>query len=151
MNRKLPANAIEYYVSLGPQRSYEAVAEHFRVSKRAIVNRAKRENWQRKVAELEAKAKTASEKRAVESLEEMNERHLKSLRVIQGRALEALRSIPLESAMDAVRALDIAIRHERVIRGEPSDRTAINLEDVIKREYERWMGDQGDDEEEDSG
>ncbi len=38
-----------------------------------------------------------------------------------------------------MRALDLAIRQERLIRGEPSDRTAISVEDVVRREYERWM------------
>ena len=139
MATKLPVNAIEFYVGLGAARSYEAVAEHFGVSKRAVVNRAMRDGWQRKVSELEAKAKLSAEKRAVETLEEMNERHLKSLRVIQGRALEALRNMPLESAMDAVRALDIGIRQERIIRGEPADRTAISVEETIKREYSQWL------------
>ncbi len=41
--------------------------------------------------------------------------------------------------MEAVRALDFSIKQERTIRGEPSDRTAVSVEDAIKREYERWM------------
>ena len=75
----------------------------------------------------------------VETLEEMSSRHIKSLRIIQARALEALRHMPLESAMEAVRALDIGIRQERLIRGEPSERTAINVEEVVRREHTRWM------------
>ena len=140
MAAKLPPSAIEYYLGLGAERSYEAVGRHFGVSKRTVVSRAMRDGWQRKVAEIESKAKAAGEKRALETLEEMNDRHLKSLRVIQGRALEALRAMPLDSAMDAVRALDIGIRQERIVRGEPSDRTEVSLEDVIKKEYARWMG-----------
>ncbi len=31
------------------------------------------------------------------------------------------------------------MREIRVELGEPSDRTAISVEDTIKREYERWM------------
>jgi hypothetical protein len=41
--------------------------------------------------------------------------------------------------MDAVRALDLAIRHERLIRGEPSERTAVTTESVLKGQFERWM------------
>ena len=68
--------------------------------------------------------------------------------IIQARALEALRHMPLESAMEAVRALDIGIRQERLIRGEPSDRTAIQVEDVIRREYSRWIVAENGDQEE---
>jgi hypothetical protein len=56
--------------------------------------------------------------------------------------------MPLQTAMEAVRALDVGIRQERLIRGEPSDRTAIQVEDVIRREYSRWMAAAGDEPEE---
>lgn len=136
---KIPATALEFYISLGPQRSYQAVAKHFGVNTRSVAKRAKKEEWQRRVAEIEAKARQVSEQRAQETLEEMNTRHLKSVRVIQAKALEALRSLPLASGMDAVRALDMALKHERLVRGEPSERTAVTVEDTIKREYSRWL------------
>lgn len=139
MSARLPPEAFEFYVGLGPDRSYQAVAERYGVTKRAVTKRASRDRWQPRVAELEAKARRTAEQRALETLEDMNSRHLKSLRVVQGKALEALRGMPIESAMEAVRALDIGIRHERLIRGEPSDRTAISVEDVVRREYSRWM------------
>ncbi len=47
--------------------------------------------------------------------------------------------VDFETAMDAVRALGISIREERVIVGEPSDRTAVSVEETIRREYDRWM------------
>ena len=136
---KLPHDAFDFYVGLGAERSYQTVADHFSVSKRAVTKRATQERWQARVADLEATARRAAEKKALETLEEMSVRHLKSLRVVQGRALETLRSTAIESAMDAVRALDIGIRQERLVRGEPSDRTAIGVEEVIRREYDRWM------------
>jgi len=136
---KIPPDAFHFYLGLGPERSYQAVADRYGVSKRAVTKLATRERWQDRVVELEAKARAGAEQKALESLEAMNLRHLRSLKVIQGKALEALRSMPLESAMEAVRSLDIAIRQERLIRGEPSDRTAISVEEVIKREYQRWM------------
>ena len=76
----------------------------------------------------------------------MNTRHLKAFKVIQGKALEALRSMSLDSAMDAVRALDLAVKGERLTRGEPSDRTAVSIEDTIRREFDRWTVVEDDDE-----
>ena len=139
MKAKLPPEAFSYYMGLGPDRTYQAVADHYGVAKRTVAGLATRDGWQDRVARLEQEAKQKAEQRTLESLEDMNVRHLKSLRVIQGKALEALRSMPLESAMDAIRALDIGIKHERVVRGEPSERTAHSVEDVIRREYDRWM------------
>jgi hypothetical protein len=139
MAKKLPAESFDYYLSLGVSRSYQAVAEHFGVSKRAVTRRAAVERWNARVLELEAKARQAAADKALESLEAVNLRHLKALRVIQGKALETLRAMPLNTAMEAVRALDASIRQERLILGEPSERTAVSIEDTIRREYERWM------------
>jgi hypothetical protein len=136
---KIPPDAFHYYLGLGPERSYQSVANRYAVSKRAVTKLATRDRWQDRVVELERKAREGAEQKALESLEAMNLRHMRSLKVVQGKALEALRSMPLATAMEAVRSLDMAIRQERLIRGEPSDRTAISVEDVIKREYQRWM------------
>ncbi len=152
MAGRLHPDSFEFYISLGPDRSYQAVADHHGVTKRAVTKRAAKERWQQRLAELEAKARRGAERKVLETLEEMNTRHIKSLRVIQGKALEALRSMPLATAMEAVRALDMAIRQERLVRGEPSDRTAICIEDVIRREYSRWLGPAEDEQEhEDDG
>jgi hypothetical protein len=51
----------------------------------------------------------------------------------------------LGTAMDAVKALHMGVRQERLILGEPTDRNAVNVEDVIKREYEKLMVLEGDD------
>ena len=138
-HRKIPQDAFFYYVGLGTGRSYQQVAEHYGVSKRAVVNLAVGERWQERVDELERKARQATNEKALETLEQMNERHLKAHRVIQGKALEALKQFPLDTAIAAVRALESSIRQERVIRGEPGDRTATSIEETIRQEYERWM------------
>ncbi len=144
---KIPPDAFTYYFGLGPDRSYQTVADKYGVSKRSVTKLAVRENWQDRVTGLERKARESSDQKILETLEDMNGRHLKTLRVIQGKALETLKTMPLASAMEAVRALDMSIAKERIIRGEPSDRTAVSVEETIKREYERWMMTDGDQEE----
>lgn len=136
---RIPPDAFTFYFGLGSDRSYQAVADRYGVSKRSVTKLAVQENWQDRVATLGRKARENSDQRILETLEDMNERHLKTLRVIQGKALETLKAMPLASAMEAVRALDMSIGKERLIRGEPSDRTAVSVEETIKREYERWM------------
>ena len=137
--KRIPANAFDHYLALGPARSFQAIAEWCQVSKQAVTKVARQERWLERVAELERKAREKTEEKFVESLEAMNERHLKTLRVIQGKALEALKQFPLSSAMEAVRALDLSIKQERVIKGEPSERTAVNIESIIRQEYQRWL------------
>jgi len=136
---RLPTNAFDHYVALGDGRSYQSVANHFGVTKKAVTNRATSQGWQRRLQEIEQQARERSDERLVETIDAMNRRHLKTMQVVQRKALEALKSYPLASAMEAVRALDVSIKQERLIRGEPSERTATCVESIIEREYQRWM------------
>lgn len=139
MRSRIPSEAFEYYVGLGATRSYEAVAKKYAVSKTAVVNLANREDWQAKLARVEHAAKQRGEERAVETIDAMNDRHLRVMQVIQKKALEALKAMSLDTAIEAVRALDIAVRQERLIRGEPSERTELTTESIIRREFDSWM------------
>ena len=137
--KKIPPDAFHFYFALGPERSYRAVAEHFGVSKTAVANLAERERWQNRVWELEKQAHDAVEKKMTETLEQMSERHLKMLKLIQRKALETLKSMPLSTAVEAAKTLDASIKTERLVRGEPTDRSMLSVEDIIRKEYERWM------------
>lgn len=146
MRNRLPVDAFEYYYALGERRSYQAVAENYGVSKRAVNNLAAREQWQSQVEERDRQVRESLGQKCLESLDEMQERHLKTLKAIQGRAIEALRAMPLSSGMEAVRALELAIRQERMVRGDPTERTtATRTEDeideliVARREVDRKM------------
>lgn len=139
MKRKLPHDAFAVYAAQGPNRSYAAVAKHFRCDKKTVTRLAQQENWQAKIAEIERNAQVSVREKVETALEEMTERHLKIVRVVQAKALDALRGMSLRTALDAVKALDFSVRHERLIVGEPTDRQAVSVEDVIRREYDRWL------------
>jgi len=139
MSKRIPNDAFAYYVGLGPSRSYAKVAEHYDVHKRSLTRYAVRHNWQSRLLAAEAQADQRTDAAAVDAIEEMAQRHLKCCRAVQARALEALRAMPLTSASAAVRALDMALRNERLILGEPSERTAHSVEDVVRREFSSWM------------
>ncbi len=148
MNKKLPPDSFDFYYALGPGRSYAAVAEKYKTTKRTVTSLAVRERWQDKIVELERRARERSDTKVVETIEAMQTRHLKSLQAVHARALEALRQMPLSSAMEAVRALEMVIRQERLLRGEPTDRNAVDLEAITKREIRELLvvgGDPSDD------
>ena len=115
------------------------MAARYGVTKRAVTSLAKQENWQVRLAEVEQKAQSRLEEKRVDAVEAAHEQHLKALRLVLGKGIEALRDTPIDSARDAIRAIGLAVREIRVELGEPSDRTAISVEDTIRREYERWM------------
>ncbi len=131
--KRIPPEAFETYVRLGPGRSYRQVAHHYGVSKRAVTSFAAREKWPARLAKVEDEARAETDKRAVDALTEMNQRHLKIAKALQGKALEALRNMPLDTARDVIRAVDLGVRQERLILGEPTERQA-NVEEITKRE-----------------
>jgi len=139
MIRRIPHDAFSFYWSLGGERSYQTLADKYGVSKRAVCKVAKNENWKQKIKDIEKKAYEATEKKMAEDLEMMCERHIKVCKLIQRKALEALQSMPLTTALEAVRALDMSIKQERLIRGEPTDRTTVSTEEIVKKEFDSWM------------
>jgi len=146
VRRKLPIESFDFYVGLGVGRSYSAVAAHYGVSKVAVTNLATKEAWQKRLADLETKVRRASEEKNLETLEEIHARHHKAARLIQGKAIECLVRMPIENAMDAVRALELGMRQERLLIGEPTDRSAISMEELIKSEYQKLMPPAGEEE-----
>lgn len=130
MNSKLSDEAFAYYAGLGPKRSYAAVAERFGVGKRTVVNAAKRQDWQGRLVEAETKARAKTDERIVETLEELNARHLKVGKFVLSKGLEALRSMAITKPADALRAVAQGVEQERAVlvptgaRASGSDRNA---------------------------
>ena len=61
MSRKrIPPDAFFFYMSLGKDASYDAVAKRYGVSKRAVTRLAVKEKWQERVKELHQKAEASA-------------------------------------------------------------------------------------------
>ena len=138
-SKRIPPDAFDFYVSLGPERSYQLVADHFSVSKRAVTKLAVREDWAQRLLKIEIEARERSDAKLVETVEEMRSRHLKMVRAMGARVITALREFPLGTGMEAMRGAEMVIKLERLIAGEPSDRTALTVEEVTKRELATWL------------
>ena len=146
MNHKLPPDAFEFYVSLGPNSSYQVVAEHYGVSKRTVQNCADREEWTKRMAKIEHESRERADKRIGETMDDIRERHMKTLRAMNGRAIEGLKSFPITSAMDAMRTAEMVIKLERLIVGEPTERNALSVEEVTRQEIQSLLVvDEGED------
>ncbi len=139
MTNRIPSDAFDYYVALGPGRSHRAVAEHFSISKRAVTKHAVKEQWAERLEKIESEARERSDKRLAETIEETRSRHLKTLRAIHNRALRGLQQFPLTSGMESIRAAELAIKLERLIVGEPSERTTLNVEETTRKEIQNLL------------
>ena len=120
MTRKIGPDAFDYYLSLGLQRSYQAVAKYYGAGKRAVTKLAAKEGWRARLSSIEAKARERSDSKAVDTLEAMQSKHLKTLSFALGRALEGLRLQPLTNPMDCIRTIDMVLKQERLVRAGPA-------------------------------
>ena len=136
---RIPHEAFDLYVSLGPDRSYRQIAARYDVSKRAITKLAVREDWAARLKKIEHQARERSDAKLTETVEQMRTRHLTLLKAMSARVVTALREFPLNSGMEAMRAAETVIKLERLITGEPSERTELTVEETTKREMDRWL------------
>jgi hypothetical protein len=92
------------------------------------------------MAAIERQARERSDQKAVETLEAMKTRHMKTCQAVLGRALEALKAMPLDRAMDAVRAIDMVLKQERAIRGADSeDASGKTIEEITRKEIRELL------------
>jgi hypothetical protein len=153
VSARIPDEAFDFYVGLGPSRSYRAVADRYGVSKRAVVKHALREKWAERLREIQEKARAEGDKDLAEEMAEMHARHKKMLRAMAVRALSGLKELELRSGMEAIRAAELVIRMERIVFGEPEEHGADSLEEITKREIQTLLKvtdvDEEDEEEDD--
>ena len=106
-------------MSLGPLRSYSQLASRLHVSKRSIVRRATAERWKDRAAAIRVEAQKKTDATLADTLHDVNQRHLKVLRVIEGKGLQALQSLPMTTAGEAARTVLAAMAQERGILETP--------------------------------
>ncbi len=136
---KLPRDAYDFYLGLGDARSYQAVADHFGVAKQTVTTRAVKEKWQERLDEVDRRARDEADRDFQRELAAGRQLQFKTCRAILAKGVEGLKSIPMTSAMDAVRAIDMAMRNERILLGEPTDRTAVSVEEILRKEIREWV------------
>jgi len=143
-----PPEAFDFYVSLGHTRTYQQVADKYDVSRRAVQKVADRDDWGARLDAIEREAQDRAEKALTETVAEVRVRHLKMLKGMAGRAVKAISEHPLDSGMEGIKAAEIVIKLERLIVGEPSERTEHTIAEVTRKEMDRFLSrmDERDDE-----
>jgi hypothetical protein len=139
VTNKLPEDAFAFYVALGPARSYDTVAEHFKVHKRTVVRSAAREKWPERLAAIEKKTREIVDSKLAEDRSEMDLRHRKLLRAMASRVASALQQYALTTGAEAFKGAETVIKLERLLAGEPSETNSLIIERVTRDEMARFL------------
>ncbi len=138
-NSMVPPDAFALYVGMGQDRTYEAVAKHYGLCKRTILRAAIRDRWQQRLEDIEREAQAATDAKLAKAMLDMNMRHRKLLLGIASRAAQALSQFELKSAMEAVRAAEVAVKLERLLAGEATETKTLSIEQVSRDEVSRFL------------
>lgn len=130
--------AFAAYRDMGPTRSLTRVAQELRKSRELLGRWSRRWSWVARAAawdtELDRKAREAQEKARVE----MAERHAKIAMAFQVKVMERIRSLSPDdlSPADLARWIDVAIKVERLARGEPTENTRQEVQGQLVHRHE---------------
>jgi len=134
---KIPDDAFEAYVAMGPERSYQALAKKLGVDKRSVVRHAAKEDWAGRLMKIQEAARAATDRKLVAELQAVRETQLREVRFLRGEALKAMKSLTPEKATRIAAALSVAWKHELVLLGDTEER-ATSTQEIIRSEFDRW-------------
>lgn len=124
--------AFAAYWEMGSTRSIERLHQELRrggsaPSLRTLYAWSSTYHWQDRLVRLERDARHAEDEARVAAVREMSERHAREALLLQQKGAEWLTTLDVEqvSAEAAIRAVAEGIRLERLVRGEVTQRTAI--------------------------
>jgi hypothetical protein len=140
---RLSDDAFDHYVALGPGRSYDAVARHYGVSKRAVAKKAAAEGWQERLAGLSKEARDLADAALVQAMQEVQAREAERMRrareaiaeVMTPARIKAVLATMLKAVLDGGSVRAAALLLDRTLgraRSEPIPAIALDLADGLE-------------------
>lgn len=78
------------------------------------------EQWEREKQIVRDETDRRVQDAVAESIADMNSRHLKEYQLLQTKGIQALRRLDPQKAHEAQAMIDVGVRGERLVRGEPT-------------------------------
>ena len=79
------------------------------------------EGWDREKAVIQKATEERINQAIAETIAEMNSRHLKEYQLLQTKGVQALKRLDPNKASEAATMVDVGIKGERLVRGEPTE------------------------------
>ncbi len=122
--------AFDVYWRLGGERTLRRLREQLAAAGRApalrtLAEGSRKYHWQHRLADLERQARAADDDARIRAIREMADRQAKQALLLQQKGTEWLTKFTREEATPeaAIRAVVEGAKLERLVRGEPTERT----------------------------
>ena len=111
------------YLSMEPPRSRVEAAKALGLKKRTIDDMMHRHRWHDRALAYDERMAKAADRAAMSTAEDMQRRHMEAVHAMLRRGVHAITEADLTEARDGVPMIDKAVRLERLLVGEATDRT----------------------------
>ncbi len=79
------------------------------------------EHWEKEREHVQRVTEQRVQEAVAETIADMNSRHLKEFQLLQTKGIQALRRLDPQRAGEAQAMIDVGVRGERLVRGEPTE------------------------------
>ena len=132
----------EFFVTfggMGAGRRYGVLSKETNVPTSELIRHATRFLWRERIALIHNEVNTRTHEELVESLADVNKRHVTKLRILQEKAMEFLEQHPLTKAQDAIKLIGMSIKMEREAYGLDKNSEQSRLQDLLETKLERLL------------
>ncbi len=127
------------YVSMGSGRRYGALAKETGVPTSELIRHATKFLWRERIALIHNEVNSRTHEELVESLAEVNSRHISNLKKLQEKAMRFLEHSPLTKPQDAIKLVGMAIKMEREAYGLDKNSEQSRLQDLLEKKLEKLL------------
>lgn len=127
------------FVAQGAGRRYGALAKETGVPTSELIRHASKFLWRERIALIHNEVNTRTHEDLVESLAEVNKRHISKLKLLQEKAMKFLEDHPLTKAQDAIKLVGMAIKMEREAYGLDKNSEQSRLQDLLESKMEKLL------------
>lgn len=127
------------FVAQGAGRRYGALSKETGVPTSELIRHASKFLWRERIALIHNEVNTRTHEDLVESLADVNKRHVSKLKALQQKAFDFLDKHPLVKAQDAIKLVGMAIKMEREAYGLDKNSEQSRLQDLLETKLEKLL------------
>lgn len=127
------------FVGMGPGRKYGALTRESKVPTTELIRHASKFLWRERIAVIHCEANERTRDELVETIADINTRHISKLKVMQTKAFEYLEKVALDKPADAIKLLTLAMKMEREAVGLDQNSEQARLSDLLMGKMEKLL------------